>query len=79
MSVCSSSCLLTGLPPPWPALLSMRMRMGLSLALSAWKEGKASDALKLFQQISNDDQAPQNARQRAGMMAELIRGSGVTS
>ena len=50
-----------------------------ALALSAWKEGKASDALKLFEQISNDDQAPQNARQRAGLMAELIRGSGVTS
>jgi len=50
-----------------------------ALALSAWKEGKASDALKLFEQISNDDQAPQNARQRAGMLAELIRGSGVTS
>lgn len=50
-----------------------------ALGLSAWKEGKASDALKLFEQISNDDQAPQNARQRAGMMAELIRGSGVTS
>lgn len=50
-----------------------------ALALSAWKEGKASDALKLFEQISNDDQAPQNARQRAGMMAELIRGSGAAS
>ncbi len=50
-----------------------------ALGLSAWKEGKASDALKLFEQISNDDQAPQNARQRAGLMAELIRGSGVTS
>ncbi len=36
-----------------------------ALGLSAWKEGKASDALKLFEQISNDDQAPQNARQRA--------------
>jgi hypothetical protein len=50
-----------------------------ALGLAAWKEGKASDALKLFEQISNDDQAPQNARQRAGIMAELIRGSGVTS
>ena len=50
-----------------------------ALALSAWKEGKARDALKLFEQISNDDQAPQNTRQRAGLMAELIRGSGVAS
>lgn len=50
-----------------------------ALALSAWKEGKASDALKLFDQISKDDQAPQNARQRATVMAELIRGSGVKS
>ena len=54
-------------------------RRAKRLALSAWKEGKASDALKLFEQISNDDQAPQNARQRATLMAELIRGSGVKS
>jgi len=50
-----------------------------ALALSAWKEGKASDALKLFEQISGDDEAPRNARQRASLMSELIRGSGVKS
>lgn len=50
-----------------------------ALGLSAWKEGKASDALKLFEQIKNDAEAPQNARQRASLMADLIRSSGVTS
>ncbi|WP_315920662.1 tetratricopeptide repeat protein [Mesorhizobium sp. SP-1A] len=47
-----------------------------ALGLSAWKEGKAKDALKLFDQIAADEAAPRNARQRASMMAELIRGSG---
>lgn len=50
-----------------------------ALALSAWKEGRSSDALKLFEQISSDDGAPQSVRQRATMLAELIRGSGVSS
>ncbi|WP_019169867.1 tetratricopeptide repeat protein [Pseudaminobacter salicylatoxidans] len=49
------------------------------LGLSAWKEGKADDALKLFEQISSDDGAPRNARQRASLMSELIRGSGAAS
>lgn len=47
-----------------------------ALGLSAWKEGKFTDAMKLFEQISNDEVAPRNARQRANVMAELIRGSG---
>lgn len=50
-----------------------------ALGLAAWKDGKLSDALKLFNQIKDDEEAPQNARQRATLMAELIRGSGVTS
>jgi hypothetical protein len=50
-----------------------------ALGLSAWKEGKAADALKLFDQISADDAAPRNLRQRATLMAELIRGSGDAS
>ncbi|PSJ61491.1 tetratricopeptide repeat protein [Pseudaminobacter soli (ex Li et al. 2025)] len=50
-----------------------------ALGLSAWKEGKAADALKLFNQISSDDGAPRNARERATMMSELIRGSGAAS
>ncbi|MBN9244596.1 MAG: tetratricopeptide repeat protein [Mesorhizobium sp.] len=48
-----------------------------ALGLAAWKAGKAQDALKLFDQIAADDAAPRNARQRANLMAELIRGSGV--
>lgn len=57
----------------------MRASAREALALSAWKDGKASDALKLFNQIKDDDDAPQNVRQRASLMVELIRGSGVTS
>ena len=42
-------------------------------------EGKAADALKLFEQIVADQAAPQNVRQRATLMSELIRGSGGAS
>ncbi|RUV75562.1 MAG: tetratricopeptide repeat protein [Mesorhizobium sp.] len=50
-----------------------------ALGLAAWKEGKAMDALKLFDQIASDDSAPRNARERATLMSELIRGSGGVS
>jgi hypothetical protein len=50
-----------------------------ALGLAAWKDGKDADALKLFDQIAADDGAPSNARQRATLMAELIRGSGAAS
>ena len=50
-----------------------------ALGLSAWKEGRSADALKLFDQISSDDGASRNARQRATLLAELIRGSGAAS
>ena len=49
-----------------------------ALGLAAWKEGKSQDALKLFDQIAADDGAPRNARQRATLMSELIRGSGAS-
>ncbi len=49
-----------------------------ALGLAAWKAGKAQDALKLFDQIAADDGAPRNARQRATLMSELIRGSGAS-
>src|SRR5262249_37620629 len=47
-----------------------------ALGLAAWKAGKAKDALTLFDQISDDEAAPRNLRQRAQLMSELIRGSG---
>ena len=50
-----------------------------ALGLSAWKEGRMTDAATLFDQIANDDAAPRNARQRASLMSELIRGSGAAS
>jgi len=49
-----------------------------ALGLSAWKEGRLADALKLFELISADVEAPRNARERAELMAELIRGSGTS-
>jgi hypothetical protein len=49
-----------------------------ALALSAWKAGKNDDALKLFDQINADDAASRNARERATMMADLIRGGGAS-
>jgi hypothetical protein len=47
-----------------------------ALGLSAWKAGKAKDALALFDQIGDDEGAPRALRQRARVMSELIRGSG---
>ncbi|MET0575260.1 MAG: tetratricopeptide repeat protein [Mesorhizobium sp.] len=49
------------------------------LGLSAWKEGKSADALKFFEQVSADDAAPRNVRERANLLTELIRGSGNAS
>ena len=50
-----------------------------TLGLAAWKAGNMSDALKLFEQVSSDDGAPRNTRERATLLAELIRGSGSAS
>src|SRR5690606_1605467 len=47
-----------------------------ALGVSAWKEGRAADALTLFEQIASDVGAPRNTRERATLMAELIRGGG---
>lgn len=47
-----------------------------ALGLSAWKEGRSADALTLFEQIAADQEAPRNNRERATMLAELIRGQG---
>lgn len=57
----------------------MRHTAREALGLAAWKDGKLADALKLFEQISADDGAPRNARQRANLLSELIRGSGNAS
>ena len=50
-----------------------------ALGLAAWKEARAADALKLFEQVADDQAAPRNSRERATMMVELIRGSGNAS
>ncbi|MEQ1942098.1 tetratricopeptide repeat protein [Mesorhizobium sp. VNQ89] len=50
-----------------------------ALGLAAWKEGRSADALVLFEQIAADNEAPQNNRQRATVMAELIKGQGAAS
>ncbi len=57
----------------------LRLPAREALALAAWKEGRAADALKLYLQIASDSAAPQNLKSRADMMAELIRGSGAGS
>ncbi|MGB3898702.1 MAG: tetratricopeptide repeat protein [Mesorhizobium sp.] len=50
-----------------------------ALGLAAWKDGKNADALKLFDQIIADETAPGGVRERATVMAGLIRGSGAAS
>lgn len=50
-----------------------------ALGLSAWKEGRAADALRLFEQISADQASPRNIRERAAVMLELVRSSGTAS
>lgn len=50
-----------------------------ALGLAAWRDGKPADALALFDQIRNDEAAPAGARDRAGLMAELIRGAGAAT
>lgn len=50
-----------------------------TLGLAAWKDGRASEALTLFEQLASDAQAPGALRDRATLMAELIRGSGTGS
>jgi hypothetical protein len=50
-----------------------------ALALAAWKDGRHADASTLFAQITDDEGAPRNVRERAEIMSELIRGSGSSS
>ncbi|HEV7254794.1 MAG TPA: tetratricopeptide repeat protein [Mesorhizobium sp.] len=50
-----------------------------ALGLAAWKEGRTDDALILFDQVLADEAAPSGVRERAELMAELIRGSGAAS
>ncbi|HEY6630669.1 MAG TPA: tetratricopeptide repeat protein [Rhizobiaceae bacterium] len=50
-----------------------------ALGLAAWKEGRPADALTLFEQVAADEGAPRNNRQRATLLAELIRGQGTAS
>lgn len=50
-----------------------------ALGLAAWKDGQSVQALDFFDRIVADEGAPANMRQRAGLMAELIRGSGDAS
>lgn len=56
----------------------MRSSAREALALAAWKAQRFDDAVKLFQQVANDTQAPANLRQRANTMLDLMRGAGVS-
>jgi hypothetical protein len=48
------------------------------IALSAWKAGALAEARDLFERIAGDETAPRSVRDRATMMAELLRGAGAT-
>ena len=50
-----------------------------ALGLSAWKEGKTQDALKLFDQIAATVAAPAQHPRAGGAIVRLIRGSGGAS
>jgi hypothetical protein len=50
-----------------------------ALALAAWKEGRAADALGFLDQITGDQSVPRNVMDRATLLSELIRGSGAAS
>lgn len=58
---------------------AMRHSAREALGLAAWKDGKAADALKLFDGLRGDEAAPAGVKQRAGLMAELIRGAGAAT
>lgn len=47
-----------------------------ALGLSAWKAGATEDAARLFQQIIDDPAAPRGIRERATIVADLIRSGG---
>lgn len=47
-----------------------------ALGLAAYKAGDHENAGRLFQQITADGEAPLNVRERAGLMADLLRGLG---
>ena len=59
----------SGGPGPWD------LASAEALALAAWKDGQADEALRLFELIIGDGDSPGSMRQRAQMMIELIRGS----
>lgn len=54
----------------------MRHTAREAMGLSAWKAGKMDDASRLFKQLADDSAAPNNIRQRADTMLDLIRSSG---
>ncbi|MCO4318532.1 tetratricopeptide repeat protein [Phyllobacterium sp. 21LDTY02-6] len=56
----------------------MRHSAREALGLAAWKAGRGEDATKLFQQISDDQAAPGNARQFADQMLDLLKSTGAS-
>jgi hypothetical protein len=47
-----------------------------ALGLAAWKAGKAAEAEGFFKQLADDDEAPRNIGERAGLMLDVIKSSG---
>jgi hypothetical protein len=48
-----------------------------ALGLAAWKEAKAAEAEGFFKQIADDTTAPANLVQRANLMLDVIKASGL--
>ena len=47
-----------------------------ALGLAAWKDGKAAEAEGYFIQLADDQAAPKNIGERAGLMLDVIKSSG---
>lgn len=49
-----------------------------ALGLAAWKESKAAEAEAFFKQIADDPDAPRNLAERANLMLDVIKSSGLS-
>ena len=50
-----------------------------ALGLSAWKAGKSIEAEGFFKQIADDEEAPKNLSERANVMLDVIKSSGLST
>lgn len=50
-----------------------------AMGLAAWKAGKAVEAEGFFKQLADDDAAPKNLSERANLMLDVIKSSGLSA